>query len=101
MRPSWVVRENKWRAARYGLDAEIILDDHGRTRPLKQDLSDLVEHLAPIADELGCGEELRSINSLAAKGGSYQRQLKIVAEGGDLRDVVSSLTRELTGGPGA
>ncbi len=101
VRPSWVVRENKWRAARYGLDAEIILDDHGRTRPLKQDLSDLVEHLAPIADELGCGEELRSINSLAAKGGSYQRQLKIVAEGGDLRDVVSSLTRELTGGPGA
>ena len=24
---AWVVRENKWRAARYGLDAEIVVDD--------------------------------------------------------------------------
>ena len=28
-RASWIVRENKWRAARYGLDAEIIVDDAG------------------------------------------------------------------------
>ena len=28
----WVLRENKWRAARYGLDAEIIVDEDGHGR---------------------------------------------------------------------
>jgi hypothetical protein len=31
---SWIIRENRWRAARYGLDAEIILDDQGRLQPV-------------------------------------------------------------------
>ncbi|WP_279581598.1 glutamate--cysteine ligase [Fodinicola feengrottensis] len=39
----WVVEENKWRAARYGLDAEIIADDKGTVVPLKQAISDLLE----------------------------------------------------------
>lgn len=101
IRPSWVVRENKWRAARYGLDAEIILDEHGRTRRLGDDLAELTSRLRPLAVELGCADELDSINEIVNHGGSYQRQLQIVADGGDLRDVVASLTRELEGGPGA
>lgn len=99
LRHTWVVRENKWRAARYGLDAEIITDDHGDHRPLKEDMLELVEQLSPIADRLGCRTELDLIPTMVAQGGSYRRQLDLVAEGADLRDVVASLTRELTDGP--
>ena len=42
---SWVVRENKWRAARYGLDAELIVDEHGTTRPLREAIVELVDDL--------------------------------------------------------
>jgi len=30
---AWVVRDNKWRATRYGLDAMVITDDYGSTAP--------------------------------------------------------------------
>lgn len=101
LRHTWVVRENKWRAARYGLDADIITDDHGNHRPLVEDLLELVEHLRPIADRLGCRAELDHIPTMIEFGGSYRRQLDLVADGADLRDVVASLAKELVDGPQA
>ena len=50
----WYVRENKWRAARYGMDAEVITDVAGTERPVADDLRDLLTTLAPIAERLGC-----------------------------------------------
>lgn len=99
LRHTWVVRENKWRAARYGLDMEIITDDFGDHRPLKEDLHELVEHLRPIADRLGCRAELDLIPVMMEQGGSYRRQLDLVSRGADLRDVVASLAAELVDGP--
>jgi carboxylate-amine ligase len=46
---SWVLRENKWRAARYGLDADIVVDEKGTVRPVRQAILDLVEDLTPTA----------------------------------------------------
>ena len=40
--PPWHVQENKWRAARYGLDAEIILDAECNERLVTDDLDDLL-----------------------------------------------------------
>ncbi|MCB9411683.1 MAG: glutamate--cysteine ligase [Actinobacteria bacterium] len=99
LRHTWVVRENKWRAARYGLDAQIITDDHGHHRPLSEELLELVEHLHPIADRLGCRAELDLIPVMVAQGGSYRRQLDVVANGGSLQDVVAALASELRDGP--
>src|SRR3954468_13508758 len=56
--PPWHVQENKWRAARYGLDAWIILDEHSNERLMQDDLHDLIEHLGPVAERLGCAKEL-------------------------------------------
>src|SRR5581483_10841343 len=55
---SWVVRENKWRAARYGADAEIIVDDQGDVVPLRTAVLDLVDELMPFAERLGCTKEI-------------------------------------------
>ena len=39
---SWVVRDNKWRATRYGLDAIVITDEAGATAPLRDELFELL-----------------------------------------------------------
>ncbi len=92
---SWIVRENKWRAARYGLDAEIIMDETGRVQPVREALHDLVEELTPTARRLDCLEELHHAYQIMERGPSYIRQREIVAAGGSLRDVVDSLVEEL------
>jgi carboxylate-amine ligase len=94
--PPWHVQENKWRAARYGLDAEIILDADSNERPVTDDLDDLLERLAPTAARLGCADELALVPDIPRRGGSYQRQRRVAADAaGDLTAVVASLVREL------
>ncbi|MCB0915625.1 MAG: carboxylate--amine ligase, partial [Actinobacteria bacterium] len=58
-----------------------------------------VEHLHPVADRLGCRAELDLIPVMVAQGGSYRRQLDVVANGGSLQDVVAALASELRDGP--
>ncbi|UFS60999.1 glutamate--cysteine ligase [Subtercola endophyticus] len=95
----WFARENKWRAARYGLDAEIILNSAGDERLVTDEIRDLLVLLAPVASRLGCSAELAQINLILEHGASYQRQLRVAAEnGGSLHAVVSSLTHELRHG---
>ncbi|MEP6852310.1 MAG: glutamate--cysteine ligase [bacterium] len=95
----WLVRENKWRAARYGLDAEIIVDGSGHTEPVTKAVTDLVEDLLPTARRLGCSEELETIPRLIARGASYQRQRAMAAEhDGDLVPVVDLLLAEMRDG---
>ena len=89
--PPWHVQENKWRAARYGLEAEVILDAAGRERLVTDDLTDLLERLAPTARRLGCERELACVEDVIRRGASYQRQRAVAqALGGDLRAVVDS-----------
>jgi carboxylate-amine ligase len=94
--PPWHVQENKWRAARYGLDAIVILDADSNERLVTEDLVNLLDRLAPVAASLGCADELASVADIPRLGGSYQRQRRVAAEhGGDLRAVVDALVREL------
>ena len=92
---SWIVRENKWRAARHGLDAEIIVDEQGRVQPVRESIRELVEELTPVASTLGCVEELRNALTMVERGPSYVRQRAVVAGGGTLVDVVDMLVEEL------
>jgi len=97
---SWVVRENKWRAARYGLDAEIILDDHGTNiRPAREAILDLADDLMPIARKLECEKELARVEHVLNVGGSYERQRAAAqAADGNLRAVVALLVDEMAHG---
>ena len=99
--PPWHVQENKWRAARYGLDAIVVLDDRSHERLVTEDLADLLERLAPVGDRLGCAAELAAVADIPRRGASYQRQ-RAVAErtDGDLVAVVDSVVRELRAGLG-
>lgn len=73
--PPWLVRENKWRAARYGMDAHVIIPNAARREvPLREGLLQWLERLAPEARALGCETELRFAAELAERGACYARQ---------------------------
>ena len=91
----WVRRENKWRAARWGVEADLVIDESGHTQPLREIVDGLVDRLLPIADDLDCAAELADLRRIAAEGPSYVRQRRVVAEGGDLQGVVRALRAEL------
>jgi carboxylate-amine ligase len=95
---AWTIRENKWRAARYGLEAEIIRDEEGNLVSLRRSLGDLVERLEPIAERLGCRDDLLRINGILERGTSAVRQREVFGETKDLSAVVDSLVRELKTG---
>jgi len=94
----WVVQENKWRAARYGLDASIIVGQD-EVQPVREALRTLVQDLRPAAERLGCAEHLDVVEQVLQGGASYQRQRAVAAaSGGDLTAVVDSLLAEFAAG---
>jgi glutamate---cysteine ligase / carboxylate-amine ligase len=93
-RPAWVVRDNKWRATRYGLDAIVITDASGSTAPLRDELYELVAELRPVADRLGCAAELEVVSEVLDCGASYERQRAVLATCGGLTEVVDALVTE-------
>lgn len=96
--PPWHVQENKWRAARYGLDAIVIVDSDNRERLVTEDLAELLDRLEPTARRLGCADELAAVADIPRHGANYQRQRKVAAAAqGDLVAVVDALVRELNG----
>jgi carboxylate-amine ligase len=95
---AWTIRDNKWRAARYGLDAEIIRDEDGNLVHLRRSIGDLLERLEPIAERLGCCQDLLRINSILERGTSATRQREVHALTGNLSAVVDSLVEEMTQG---
>ena len=92
--PDWLVRENKWRAGRHGVDAVLVHAD-GTVAPLAEDVRDWVERVRPHARRLGSETELSGVLAILDHGPSYVRQRDLVSRGGSLSDVVSLLSREL------
>ena len=90
----WILRENKWRAARWGLDARIIQDEAGNLESNRTLIHELLEALAPISQQLNCAEELGSVDNILEQGPSYIRQRKIFEQTGQLEQVVDALIDE-------
>jgi carboxylate-amine ligase len=89
-----VVRDNKWRATRYGLDAIVITDEAGATAPLRDEFYELIKELEPVASRLGCLDELSVAYEVLEYGASYERQRAVYARTGDLISVVDALVTE-------
>ncbi|MDQ4213242.1 glutamate--cysteine ligase [Microbacterium capsulatum] len=98
--PPWFHRENKWRAARYGLDAQVIVAADGTQCSVRDHLAETLERLAPVAADLRCTSEFARVGDILRDGASYQRQLAVAdAHDGDLHAVVEHLIREFRSGP--
>ncbi|MEM1269959.1 MAG: glutamate--cysteine ligase [Bacteroidota bacterium] len=91
----WIVRENKWRACRWGMDASVIVDNKGTQVKLGDAVPDLVNRLSGVAEDLGCARHLAGINRILEEGASYQRQRKLYERTHSFRDVVQDLSVQL------
>ncbi|MCO4235999.1 glutamate--cysteine ligase [Pseudarthrobacter sp. MDT3-28] len=98
--PPWHIQENKWRAARYGMEAIIILDAAGNEQLVTDHLLETLNRLEPVAAKLGCPDELADVEKIIRRGAGYQRQRRVAVEhGGDLQAVVLDLVKQMRNGP--
>ena len=94
----WIFRENKWRAIRFGLQAEIVVTQDGKTKLLSEDIKDWIERVDPYTNELKYGEYLSIVKEIVEKGNSSKRQHKIFKSTQDLKAVVLHNVKEFESG---
>ena len=93
--PMWFMKENKWRAARYGLDTDVVTPRVGqKVRPMREGIMDWLNRLETIAAELHCADELGFIAELLEHGPSYLRQRAAGGPSAALRQLVAETGAE-------
>ena len=91
---NWILRENKWRAIRYGLDAEIILTDNLQQKTIRTDIIEWLERLTPYVEEYQYKKYTENIHQLLQFGTSSERQRRCWENTNDLEQVVKWNIRE-------
>ena len=84
----WILRENKWRAIRHGLEAEIITNPLSPSKLLRDEIIEWVNKLKPYAVKLGYETYLYDIVKICTHGNSSTRQRKVFERTGSLIEVV-------------
>ncbi|HZS71242.1 MAG TPA: carboxylate-amine ligase [Candidatus Acidoferrum sp.] len=89
-----LIEENKWRAARYGIEGKLI--DFGKEAevPMRELIPELLELVDDVVDDLGSRSAVEYINTMLREGTSAERQLRVFQESGDLKAVVRHLVAE-------
>ena len=89
-----LIMENKWRAARYGLDGKMI--DFGKQTevPARQLIEEILDFVGDVVDELGSREEISYIRRILENGNGADRQLRVYHETGDFKKVVDYMIEE-------
>jgi carboxylate-amine ligase len=97
MYPRALVEENKWRAARWGVEGNLI--DFGKQAevPMRELGEELLDFVNDVVDDLGSRDALAPIEHILREGTSAERQLKTYAETGDLKEVVRQIVEETRG----
>ncbi|UBM59264.1 carboxylate-amine ligase [Marinilongibacter aquaticus] len=89
-----LISENKWRAARDGIHAELI--DFGREKemPFVELIHELLEFIDDVLDDLGSRKEVEYVHKILNRGTGADRQLAIYEETNDLKAVVDYIIEE-------
>jgi len=93
-----LIEENKWRAARYGLDGKLI--DFGRRAevPMRDLAVELLEFIDDVVDELGSRKEVDYVHTVLREGTSADQQLAVFRRTNDLKAVVHHVIRQTRDG---
>ena len=93
-----LIMENKWRAARYGLDGKLI--DFGKQKevPARDLVREYLDFVDDVVDELDSREELEYIHKIVETGSGADRQLRVFNDTGDLKKVVDYIIEETEAG---
>ncbi len=89
-----MVRQNKWKACRYGMRAELIDPVTHNPIPVRDLVFHLYEKLKPYAERLGCTRELGRLLGMLERSSGAEKQLALYDATGDLAEVVRRLVRE-------
>lgn len=92
--PHWLMRENKWRVIRHGLDAELVTRADGTNIPIRQDIANWIGKIAPYTDRLGYGDHVATLEEICARGCSSRRQRAIFAAEKSVKAVADFNRRE-------
>jgi carboxylate-amine ligase len=94
--PNELIEENKWRAIRYGLDAEFIDFIHHRRLSMRDSIYELLDFVQDVANDLNSQHELDAIRTLLAssEGTGADRQIKVYQETGKVEDVMKLLMEQ-------
>jgi carboxylate-amine ligase len=93
-----LIAENKWRAVRYGLGAQLVDLDRDTERPARLALLELVDTALPAARRLGCEAELEEVERILARGAGAEEQRGVFEEQGTLLAVAQWLAATTTDG---
>lgn len=96
--PDWITRENRYRAANFGLDADYIVNAQGQFRPLRDLIADLFELCEPTAKLIDEEFALQLARNLLETGSGYRNQLSAYEENHSARSVAKTLTKALMEG---
>ena len=93
-----LLMENKWRAARYGLEGKLI--DFGKSSevPIRDLMYEYLHLIDDVVDDLGSRKELNYIHKILEQGSGADRQLRVFRETGDLKAVVDFIISETEAG---
>jgi glutamate---cysteine ligase / carboxylate-amine ligase len=87
-----LIAENKWRAQRYGVTGSLMDYGRGELVPYPELVEEIIEHLGPHAEHLGCVDELENARDIVARGTSADRQLatyqRALSEGASEREAL-------------
>ncbi|PHS15794.1 MAG: glutamate--cysteine ligase [Blastopirellula sp.] len=88
-----MVRQNKWRAARFGTEAQLVNSYTYEVESVSKSVQRLIEMLEPTAIELGCLDYLKETQRIADSPSWAARQREILAATGDPTEIVRRLTK--------
>ena len=96
--PRALIEENKWRAARWGVEGKLI--DFGKRSevPMRILGEELLAFVDDVVDDLGSREAIAPVHSILREGTSAERQLAVYRETGDLKAVVRQIVSETRDG---
>jgi glutamate---cysteine ligase / carboxylate-amine ligase len=89
-----LIEENKWRAARWGIEGKLI--DFGKRQevPMRDLALELLQFVDDVVDDLGSRREVDYVRKIVSHGTSAERQLRVYRETGDLSAVVRAIVDE-------
>ena len=93
-----LIKENKFRAARYGVQGNMIDFGLQKEVPTKELILELLEFIDDVVDELGSRNEINYVHTILKEGTGAAKQLAIFEETQDLTKVVDFITSEFTKG---
>ncbi len=93
-----LIMENRWRAARYGMEGKLI--DFGKEKevPISELTDELLLFVDDVVDELDSREEINYIKTMMKEGTGADRQLAVFEKTGDLKAVVDYIVQETNRG---